>query len=136
MNLRMKINKNFFYVIFTLLYYIIIGALVNFFGVNKMFLYLGDVFNIVLFMYTLLYAKKTRNKVDNKVICLMLIIVITGIFSNLINFNSSFLLAWGIRNTGRFFMYFYSCSILLKPENYETIFKVVKIKDEHFKFLF
>lgn len=127
MNLRMKINKNFFYVIFTLLYYIIIGALVNFFGVNKMFLYLGDVFNIVLFMYTLLYAKKTRNKVDNKVICLMLIIVITGIFSNLINFNSSFLLAWGIRNTGRFFMYFYSCSILLKPENYETIFKVVKI---------
>ena len=57
MSLIIRIDKKFFYVIFTLLYYIIAGALVNSWGLNKIFLYLGDVFNIVLFMYTLLYIK-------------------------------------------------------------------------------
>ena len=57
----------------------------------------------------------------------MILIIITGVFSNFINFSSSFLLLWGIRNTCRFFMYFYSCIILLKPENYVSIFKIIKI---------
>lgn len=127
MNWVIRVDKKCFYVLFTLLYYIITSALTSSLGLNKFFLYLGDVLNVVLFIYTLLYKKKTRKKIDNKVIYLMFLIIIIGVFVNIINFSSSFLLIWGIRNIARFFMFFYSCSILLKPQNYKTVFKVIKI---------
>ena len=47
----MKYNKKAFYVLFVLLYNIIASSIVNSFGINKIFLYIGDAFNLLLFIY-------------------------------------------------------------------------------------
>ncbi len=110
--------------LFVLFYYMISYVLSYSFGFNKMILYLADIFNIALFIIALLHNRGKSG--FKKVYLIMILYIFLGIFSNLVNFESKFLLIWGLRNSARFFTFFYCCVTFLTRKDIEFIFKVIK----------
>ncbi|MFI3227141.1 MAG: 3-phosphoshikimate 1-carboxyvinyltransferase [Clostridia bacterium] len=92
-----------------------------------MLLYLGDALNF--FVFILAIRKHDRFIFLNKTVLWMFLFILIGSLSSLFNFMSIGLFIWGLKNNLRFFTFFYSCIIFLKPQD-------IKIVDDAIKLIF
>lgn len=112
-------------VMMVMLYYTLSYILVYTFKLPRVLLYLGDVFNVGVFMIAL---RKKRGKIPCfSIIGWMIIFTIIGLFSSFINQQNIGLIIWGIRNNLRFFILFYSIVVFFKMMDVDTVLKVVKV---------
>lgn len=109
--------------IFVLFYYIVTNTMCYAFNFNKILLYLGEIFNIILFILILKYSrnKKTYGRLS---ITLLILYTILGLFSNLVNFENVFLVFWGLKNIIHYILFFYSCSNILKREDMQKVMTI------------
>ena len=90
-------------------------------------LYLGDVLNIISFAYAI-KSSAWNGKINiNSIFIWMWIFIIISIVSSIGNMVPFVLFLWGIRNNFRYFIFFFSCSKLLKKKDIDILLKLVKM---------
>lgn len=110
---------------YVILWYVLSAILVGFFHVPKAITYLGDAINLWLFLNAIINVK---GKADGNVVLLFIVLFsIEAILSGILNCQSPLLLLWGARQNFRFFLFYFSCTIFLKKENYKFLFNIVEV---------
>lgn len=113
---------------FEIFYYIFSSVITNTFHVTRTIMYIGDVINILVFVLAIIKNKNSINPKKFKGIYLIFILILgLGVFNALLNYESMFLIFWGLKNSIRFFTFFYSCVIFLDIESFEVMKKIVNI---------
>lgn len=107
-----------------ILWYVLSAILVGFFHVPKAIMYFGDAINLWLFLNAIINVKRIGN---NEVLLFIGLFSIEAILSGIINCQSILLLLWGVRQNFRFFLFYFSCVVFLKKENYKFLFSIVKV---------
>lgn len=59
------------------------------------------------------------------VVLIMFLCMILNLFSSILNNENVLLIVWGIRNSWRYFIYFYSCYVFLKIEDIDYIMSII-----------
>ncbi len=129
----LRLNRNYLHahskgarLCFGLLYwYIIAAVLVGFGGFPKIIMYFGDIINIWIFLNAL--KNQNVNIKKNIVLGFIVVFMTIALVSGLINLSSPLLLFWGIRQNFRFFLYYYSCTVFLRRDDYRVFFNFVSI---------
>lgn len=112
-------------VMMVMLYYTLSYILVYTFGLPRVLLYFGDIFNVCVFMLAL---QKQKGKIPCfSIIGWMIIFTIIGLFSSFINKQNIGLIIWGIRNNLRFFILFYSIVTFFKMMDIDIVLRIVKL---------
>lgn len=106
-------------------WYVFAAILVGFLGCPKVIVYLGDLINVYIFLVA---VRRTRYRIDlkDKVLGSILIFILVSLLSGIINMQSPLLFLWGIRQNFRYFLFYYSCSVLLCEEDYRVLFNFIK----------
>ena len=111
---------------FILLYSVVLNFLCFTFAIPSLFLYANDFFLLVSWVTCII---KKRTVVSTFVP--MLVTVLAGMFfllttlSFLYNFSSPLYYFWGLRNTGRFFLYFFVASSVLTKNDVYDLFNLL-----------
>lgn len=107
-------------------WYVFSAILVGFLGCPKAIVYVGDLINVYVFAVA---VKRCRYRVGlgDKVLNSILIFALVALFSGIISMRSPLLFLWGIRQNFRYFLFYYSCSVLLREEDYCVLFNFIKI---------
>lgn len=111
------------HIIYFILFYVIVeGVMSDQFGFPSILRYVMDI-GIVILMYFI--ARNKENTIKNThfglvffSICLYTLAVIIGIVINFVPLNLMF---WAVRNTYRFFVFFYSCIAFLQKKDIDLI---------------
>lgn len=124
----MKKLVNIRYLIyFQVIYNCIIKFLITDFHFPSILNYVTDVVNLLIFLGILLNKKKfSENKKNLYSIIIIYILFISNIISFIINLYSPMLFLWGFRNIYRFFMFFISCTYVLKKDDYIKILEILE----------
>lgn len=107
-------------------WYVFSAILVGFLGCPKVIVYLGDLINIYIFAVA---VRRCRYRIGlrDKVLNSILIFILVSLFSGIISMRSPLLFLWGMRQNFRYFLFYYSCSVLLRVEDYHVLFNFIKI---------
>ena len=116
-------SKGARYVIYTLIYNMFSYILVYTIGFPRTMLYIGDMLTIITFIFALMKQKKKVTIPD--VVLIMFLCMILNLFSSILNNENVLLIVWGIRNSWRYFIYFYSCYVFLKIEDIDYIMSII-----------
>lgn len=125
MNIRLGIkasSKGAKWVLYTLFYNMFSYALVYTLGLPRTLLYIGDVLTIYVFFLALI--KKRRDLTAPDITLIMIFCVFVNLFSSFFNGENILLIIWGLRNSCRFFIFFYACYVFLKREDIEYIISI------------
>lgn len=118
--------KNLIYIVLILT--LLMGTLNDDFGVTTNIRYLNDVATLLL-MFSLFFDKKIQKYIPylglNKIIIAMLVYTLVNIISIIINMVSVSLVVWAVRNTYRFFVFFWACIVYLEKEDLDRIFEIM-----------
>ena len=108
-----------------IVWYVIAAILVGFLKFPKLIMYIGDLINL----WTFLNAVKRKGTMvaKNGVLLFIVLFALESVISGIVNLKVPQLLLWGIRQNFRFFIFYYSCTVFMKREDYDTVFSIVKI---------
>ena len=110
------------WVLITLYYNMFSYVLVYTLGLPRFMLYLGDILTI----WTFIYALHTQHKITiPKSFIFLFLYLFIGILGGLFNSEPFSLMVWGLRNSLRYILFFYSCYVLLKKTDLEKVFKLL-----------
>lgn len=113
---------------FLIMWYVLCAVLIGFLRTPKAIVYFGDLINIYLFLCALKKRGKDKFKVSIfSPLFWMIIFLAVGAFSAFANLESPINFLWGLRQNGRFFIFYYSCITFLKKKDTEFLLKIVKI---------
>lgn len=90
--------------------------------------YLTDVINIILIIVAIrTYLLKKPEISTKNVTIVVLLMLLFSLFSFLVNISEITLYLWGIRNLYRFFIFMFSCVILLNKEDVKLLLRIFEI---------
>lgn len=107
-------------------WYVFSAILVGFFGCPKVIVYLGDLINAYIFMVAIMRSRYII-RIEDKVLVSILIFMLVSLLTGIINMQSPLLFLWGIRQNFRYFLFYYSCSVLLDESDYRVLFNFIKV---------
>ena len=130
----MKKNSNLFakkLIVFQIIYNLIIKFFISDFKFPSLFNYVTDIVNVWLFLLALFIYRSKKNESQSKIklygsLLFPFLFLIFGTISFLMNYSTLFLYIWALRNTFRFYMFFWSCIVILEKKDLNTIFNALE----------
>lgn len=110
------------WVLLTLYYSMFSYVLVYTLGLPRSLLYIGDILTIWSFVLAF-YKKSKRNFLIPSEFSLLVVFMLLGVFSAFVNSEPILLVVWGLRNILRYFLFLYSCYVLLEIQDIENVLK-------------
>lgn len=107
-----------------IIWYVIAAVCIGFLNFPKAIVYFGDIVNLWIF-FSAVRSKRFRIK-RNGVLLVIFLFAVEALVSGIVNLQSPLLYLWGIRQNFRFFIFYYSCTVFLKQEDYNVLFNIVK----------
>ncbi|RSX50199.1 3-phosphoshikimate 1-carboxyvinyltransferase [Bifidobacterium callimiconis] len=92
----------------------------------RVLLYGNDALNCFVFILAL-YERKKLSRSTHMVIGLMALYCFTSAIGGIISSERLTILLWGYRNIVRYFMFFYSCVVLLKKNDFGIIIRSIRV---------
>ncbi len=114
-------------VFFVIYWYLIAWTLIGWFGAPKILAYIGDFINLIVFFKALYYKHRNNISLDSVLFIPIIIFLLIGVMSSIVNYESIFLLIWGLRNSLRFFLFFYSCLIFNTKKSVTCFFNLITL---------
>ena len=119
-----KNTKRLVYV--QIIYIVAVRFFASILNISNIANYTLDINNLILFIIALSKYVKIKKKVNIKVflrvVFLMLICSLIGL---MINGQSILLYLWSLRNIYRFFMFTFSCAVILEKKDIDKLFKIL-----------
>ncbi|CAD0163188.1 3-phosphoshikimate 1-carboxyvinyltransferase [Streptococcus thermophilus] len=110
------------WVLLTLYYSMFSYVLVYTLGLPRSLLYIGDILTIWSFVLAF-YKKSKRNFLIPSEFLLLVVFMLLGVFNAFVNSEPILLVVWGLRNILRYFLFLYSCYVLLEIQDIENVLK-------------
>lgn len=114
-------------IIFLMIYMMVVNIVCSTFGIPSSVRYLSDVLAILLLVFLF---KNFKDLLTDKLLRLPLIMIamflLWALISFFINWYSTFLLFWGLRNIGRFLVVFLCAALLLKKQDADKIYVILE----------
>ncbi|MGO2765979.1 MAG: 3-phosphoshikimate 1-carboxyvinyltransferase [Streptococcus thermophilus] len=110
------------WVLLTLYYNMFSYVLVYTLGLPRSLLYIGDILTIWSFVLAL-YKNSKRNFLIPSEFLLLVVFMLLGVFNAFVNSEPILLVVWGLRNILRYFLFLYSCYVLLEIQDIENVLK-------------
>ena len=112
---------------FQIIYNLFIKFFISDFGIPSLFNYLTDIINIIIFIYAIFYYRSQKKENYSKIkfygsFIFPVLFLVVGTVSFLMNYSNILLYIWALRNTFRFYLFFWSCIIVLEKKDLKHIF--------------
>lgn len=124
--MSLKLNENSIskLLIFQVYFVFFYSATVDFFNFPRFLIYVMDIINIIVNLYFIYSSKRKIILLTLKLKLLyfwMFLLFFYVLFTSVINLVNPLLIIWGIRNSLRYFLYFFALIIFLKKKQIESI---------------
>lgn len=121
-----KLNSGKSWTIFSIVIFVVTYIFVYTLHFPRSLLYIGDIINIFVFINAIRFRKKHHLGIL-KTEAVMILFLVCGIISSVINLENIGLVIWGLRNNSRMFIVYSNCVTFLKKEDFKSVINFIEI---------